>query len=264
MRTIKYQKNDFVSYHKGTFPIILSSPHGGDQDMGVTVRTDANQPVTACAYGGFRTGTDRRTAEITEGIAQKILEITGETPYVVIARFKRKFIDANRPASDIVPNCAFVDEKARPAYNRFQDTIQEYANDISRNQNSFGFLFDIHGTGGQDPSADIYLGTRNGRTIFQGFGREKLFLRRGLRTLLDEVRRVDAIGNDFDYVVNPAIESDDEIGAVNGGHTIVFHSQHINALQIEIDDRIRDNDEFRNFFIEDAAHCIVNFINQYF
>jgi hypothetical protein len=264
MRIINYKTDNFVSSHRGTLPFILSCPHDGGEDMNVKERTNNNQPITACPYGGLKVGRDVNTAIITKGIAEKILEITGETPYVVIANFKRKFIDGNRPASEDVPNCAFVDEKARVAYNRYHDTIEDFCKEISRNQNAYGFLFDIHGTNGQDPSADIYLGTRNGRTIFQGFGREKLFLRRGLRTLFDEIQRVDAIGNNFDYTVNPLIESDAEIGAVNGGHTIVFHSNHINALQIEIDDRIRNDNEFRNFFTEDAAYCIVNFINQYF
>jgi hypothetical protein len=264
MRIINYKTDNFVSSHRGTLPFVLSCPHDGGEDMAVTERTDNNQPTTACPYGGLKKGRDVNTAIITKGIAEKILEITGETPYVVIANFKRRFIDGNRPANEDVPNCAFVDEKARVAYNRYHDTIEDFCKEISRNQNTYGFLFDIHGTNGEDPSADLYLGTRNGRTIFQGFGRERLFLRRGLRTLFDEVLRKDNNNLDFGYKVHPFEESEAEIGAVNGGHTIVIHSQFINAIQLEIDDRIRQNDEYRTYFMEDAAHCIVNFVSQYF
>jgi hypothetical protein len=48
---------------------------------------------------------------ITTGIAQRLLDSWGEAPYVVIAEFHRKYIDANRP-----PECAYEHPDAKLRY----------------------------------------------------------------------------------------------------------------------------------------------------
>jgi hypothetical protein len=50
----------------------------------------------------FELDRDLRTREITTGIAQRLLDLTGEAPSVVIAEYDREYIDANRLAA-----CAF-------------------------------------------------------------------------------------------------------------------------------------------------------------
>src|SRR3954463_3306268 len=99
MWTIHYDENRMVGRHAGALPVLLTSPHGAPvtaQPPGVTQRT------TAAGCLNNKLNGDTFTREIITGVAQLLLETTGESPYVVIAEFHRKFIDANRE-----PKCAF-------------------------------------------------------------------------------------------------------------------------------------------------------------
>jgi hypothetical protein len=85
MWTIPYEKTNLVSRHRGTLPVILSCPHEGeDEPLGVPVREGSPPgcpPITI--------NRDLHTREITMGVAQRLLDIFGEAPYVVIAGFHR-------------------------------------------------------------------------------------------------------------------------------------------------------------------------------
>jgi hypothetical protein len=83
MWTITYEKTNLVSRHRGTLPVILSCPHDGKEvPRGVSKRTGANPDCPP-----FKTSRDLHTREITQGIAQRLLDVFGEAPYVVIAEF---------------------------------------------------------------------------------------------------------------------------------------------------------------------------------
>ena len=149
MQIITYAERRLVKRHRGTMPAILTCPHDGSESPAkVRERTSAETPA-GC---NFKSGRDTETAGITEAVAQKILEVSGLSPYVVIARFHRKFIDANRKES-----CAFTDSDAQLFYDEYHNRISGYITQIlSQNQNC-GFLFDIHGTGViDDDPADVY------------------------------------------------------------------------------------------------------------
>src|SRR4029434_6717284 len=100
-------------------PVILTCPHNGDAGApaGVPPRTGQGLP-RGCH---FSTRPDLETRAITMGVAQRMLDITGEAPYVVIARFKRAFIDANRPR-----DCAYEVAAAQPLYDAYHDTIGDF------------------------------------------------------------------------------------------------------------------------------------------
>jgi hypothetical protein len=86
--------------------------------------------------------------EVTTGIAQRLLDLTGEAPSVVIAEYDREYIDANRPAA-----CAFEpvpESDARRLYDEYHNTIRLFVEDIRAENGGLGLLFDIHGTGGID------------------------------------------------------------------------------------------------------------------
>jgi hypothetical protein len=86
MRTMTYEEDRLVKRHSGTMPAILTCPHDGDQSPPrVQERTKEATP------GGcqFTIKSDLQTAFITQSVAQKILDLTGLSPYVVIASFDR-------------------------------------------------------------------------------------------------------------------------------------------------------------------------------
>jgi hypothetical protein len=257
MVIVSYSETRLVKRQRGTMPIILTCPHDGTETpAGVRERREEDNPASC---GSFKKGRDLNAADVTERVAQKILETTGLSPYVVIARFHRKFIDANRDRA-----CAFQDPDGGPFYDEYHDRIHGYLRQILTQNDGRGFLFDIHGTGviASDP-ADIYLGTAKGATLSLGFSRSRLFTRHGLHGLLTAVRRTQLFGGTFRYTVSPADASATETAAVNGGFTVRSQSAQVNGVQIEIAAPIREDDTKRGFLVEDLALALPNFVRRY-
>jgi hypothetical protein len=259
MQIMTYAENKLVQRHRGTMPIILTSPHGGsDTPPGVSERTDEETPP-GCDFEPDR---DNETALIIESVAQRILDVTGLSPYVVIAQFHRKYIDANRDEA-----CAYIDRDAQPFYREYHDRIAGYVSQVlSQNQNR-GFLFDIHGTQVIDADpADVYLGTADGAALPAGFDRRVIFMQHGLHGLLKWARHrkgANGTGPLVSYRVSPADETTPETSAVSGGFTVTNYGATINSIQVEIADTIRDDPELRGFFIDDLAFAIINFVRRY-
>jgi N-formylglutamate amidohydrolase len=253
MWTITYEETNLVSRHQGTLPVILSCPHDGNESpSGVPERTGEGIPATCPP---FRTTSDLHTREITEGVAQRLLDVFGETPYVVIAEFDRKFIDANRPAE-----CAFEVPAAQPFYDEYHNTLRDFVDEIRAENGGLGLLFDIHGTGviDEDPAA-LYLGTDNGKTVARLLKADEhaLFRRRSLRGFLE------AAG----HVVSPREPGIRETPAVDGGTTVrTYGSSHedgLDAIQIEIALPLREYAEKRAALIEVLAYAIGNLVARY-
>jgi len=259
MQIVTYAERRLVKRHRGTMPVILTCPHDGSESPAkVKERTNA-ETAAGC---NFKSGQDTETAGITEAVAQKILNVSGLSPYVVIARFHRKFIDANRRAT-----CAFTDSDAQPFYDEYHNRISGYITQILNQNQSHGFLFDIHGTGViDDDPADVYLGTANGSTLLPGFDRRSLFMQHGLHGLLKWARHqtgIGGIGPVFQYRVSPENETTTETGEVNGGFTVRNYGTLINSIQVELASTVRNDSEKRAFVVEDLAFAIINFVRRH-
>jgi hypothetical protein len=73
-----------VSHYRSTLPAILTCPYGGaESPAGVPKHTGRALP-SACHIKNSR---DRHTHLTTTGIAQRLLDVFGDAPYVVIAEF---------------------------------------------------------------------------------------------------------------------------------------------------------------------------------
>jgi N-formylglutamate amidohydrolase len=246
MWTITYEENQMVRRHAGSLPVLLTSPHGGTaQPPGILPRKGA---PAGCPP--FNTSRDNFTQEITTGVAQLLLGTLGEAPYVVIAGYHRKYIDANRSA-----RCAFDNPAARPFYAEYHQTIRDFIDLIQAENRSQGFLFDIHGTAViEDDPADVYIGTDNGDSVRRILSADPLVIwgRRSLRALLQ------AAG----YTVSPATPDIPETPQVNGGFTTSTygssHSNGLDAMQIEIAEPIRRNATRRKEFIEHFGRAVAS------
>ena len=262
MQIVTYGTTRLVKRHQGTMPIILTCPHGGTEaPPDVEERTRDATPDTCTGRHRYSTARDGLTAEITEAVAQKILDLTGLSPYVVIAQFHRRYIDANRPS-----DCAFTDPEAASFYDEYHNRIATYVGETLRENQNRAFLFDIHGTG--QTFADLYLSTRNGSTFVNGVTRNDLFPRHGLRGLLRSYRHLipdDRLARTYPaYRISPTPLAND-FGRLNGGHTIENYSSTlgINCLQIEILNVIRNDAVRREFLQEDLAFALINFVRRY-
>lgn len=262
MRIVTYMESRLVQRHRGTMPVILTCPHDGvESPPDVQERTDQATPP-GCQFTPLR---DLETGVITQSVAQKILDLTGLSPYIVIARFHRKFIDANRPDRPV--NCAFTDPDAQPFYDEYHDRITGYVNEILLQNANRGFLFDIHGKRliESDP-ADIYLGTDNGASLRPGFDRTSIFMQHGLHGLLKAARHQGAGAPPqpiFQYRISPADAGAPENSSVDGGFTIRRYGAFINSIQVEIADTIRGDNGKRLFLIEDLAFAIINSVRRH-
>jgi N-formylglutamate amidohydrolase len=144
-----------VGVQEGALPVIISAPHGGTKEVpGVPPRTGEG---FAKGPSGFFAGRDTGTEELAEAIAREVERRFGRKPNFVIARFHRKYIDANRPAEIGIEN-----PKARPTYDAYHQTLAAYSRAVQK-AHGRGLLIDVHGQG---TAADtIFRGTRNGQTV---------------------------------------------------------------------------------------------------
>lgn len=251
MWTIQYETIQMVSSHAGALPVLLTCPHGAQVTARPPGVSERNNRPPGCPPN--KLSGDTFTRQITTAVAQLLLETLGESPYVVIAEYHRKFIDANRSAK-----CAFntsEEQAARPFYDEYHQTIRRFIDDIRTENHSIGFLFDIHGTTviAEDP-ADVYIGTDNGDAVLRLFTADPLavFGRRSLRGLLQ------AAG----YVVSPPRQGVRETAQVDGGFTTQTYGSSgangLDAMQLEIAQPLRQSAPRRQAFIEHLGRAIAS------
>lgn len=206
------------SVEVGDLPIILTAPHGGSKAIpGVPERHGKEVDF-------FKSATDAFTDQLTEKLADAIEAKMGKSPYVVIARFHRKYLDANRRARD-----AFESQEAATVYSAYHKAIADARNEVI-NRWGGGALFDIHGQGAE-PRA-IFRGTQNGKTtthLVSRFGREALNGETSLFGLLakQDVQVIPAIGT-----------TGPERPEYAGGYTVITYGSSsggtFDAIQLEL------------------------------
>ncbi|MEO7728795.1 MAG: hypothetical protein ABIS45_16205 [Burkholderiales bacterium] len=147
---------DLVLVRQGTLPVILTAPHGGRQAVpGIEERNIEGKPGGKGAK--YVKGADTNTDILALRIADEIERITGRTPYIVMAKFARKYIDANRS-----PEIAMDDARARPYYDTYHNAVRQIIAEI-RGKYPAGLLIDVHG---QHFVPDVVMrGTHNGKSV---------------------------------------------------------------------------------------------------
>jgi len=245
---------DLVLGRRGDLPIILTAPHGGREGIpGVEPRRAVDR--SSKKWGGVHTGGDPETDRLAEGIAAELRALTGREPYLVVARFLRKYIDANRP-----PDLAFEDRRARPYYDHYHRRIREFVDEIRKGHGA-GLLIDVHG---QDKDPEVVMrGTNNGRTVARLTWRAGEEAVTGAKGIFGQL---EAKG----FTVFPAnhlpIQGRNEDAGFNGGYTVVtYGSQNgdgIDAIQLEFGAAYR-----RKAVVDrsarDAARAIAGFYEAY-
>jgi N-formylglutamate amidohydrolase len=208
-----------VTARRGALPVILSAPHGGTKAVpGVPPRRGDGLPVGG---SGFFAGRDTNTEELADAIAAAVEKRTGKAPYLVAARFHRKYLDANRP-----PDIAYEDPRAKPVYDAYRDTLAAYCREVRKTYGR-GLLLDVHGQGAM-PGA-VIRGTKDGKTVAllrQRFGEKA-------HTGPDSFFGLLAANG---LKVHPADLAGKEYAALNGGHIVQTYGGGdfgIDAIQLE-------------------------------
>jgi len=249
---------DLMLVHAGTLPIVLTAPHGGRLDIpDVEERTapDAAHAAAFTKWGGFHAGGDHNTDTLALRISAEIEKLTGRRPYLVLAKFKRKFVDPNRPAE-----LAYADPRAAPYYVLYHSTIRKFVDDVRRSHPA-GLLLDVHG---ENKDGEVLMrGTENGNTVAM------LVRRAGVRAITGPdglFGQLEAQG----FQVFPSnrlpLRSGAENAGFNGGYTVsAYGSQNadgIDAVQLEFGSRYRRDDALDRSAVQ-AARAIVGFYKAY-
>jgi N-formylglutamate amidohydrolase len=239
------ERQELLTVLAGMLPIILSAPHGGRESIpGVPVRCGAGVPQ-------FATGRDNNTDTLTEIIAARLEQRLNAKPFLIVARFERKYLDANRPTER-----AYESRDAKPHYDGYHSALQE-AHDRVHQEWGRGLLLDIHGQGAHEEA--IFRGTGNGKTVtslIQHFGGEAIT---GPKSLL---RQLEQMG----YKVLPSTNESHREQRYVGGYIVQTYGSHrgsgIDAIQLEIGAKLRARANLQRT-ATDLAEAIAVFAKEY-
>jgi len=233
-----------VSVSPGSLPILLTAPHGGtapipdvpERTSGVKVR-------------------DEYTSEIAEGVATRLEELLGGRPYLVIARFHRKFLDANRKESEALENPA-----AKPTYEAYHHAVRRFVDEIRRQHLERGLMIDVHGQIGDRQA--IFRGTRDGLTVKRLLDRHGEAALTGPKSLFGLLQ-----GSGYRVIpANTPLKDPPETSSYRGGHTVATYGSHnpdgIDAIQAEIGRDLRAA-ESRGKLIVAFADALTGFYREY-
>jgi N-formylglutamate amidohydrolase len=226
---IESKPEDFVTVQKGTLPIIVSAPHGGRKKVpDVPERLGFGVP-------NFATVLDTNTAELTEKFVSELQKHLDGKPWVVIARFERKYLDVNRPRDQ-----SYESEKAKPYYDAYHDPLEAACKAV-KEKFGRGILLDIHGQG--EFPGTICRGTQNGKTVMllkDRFGSPSLVGKKSILGLLQQSR----------YKIFPSCDADlktKEDARFSGGYIVGNYGSHtgyaIDAIQLEFGSYLREKDK---------------------
>ncbi|MBY0457321.1 MAG: N-formylglutamate amidohydrolase [Gemmataceae bacterium] len=221
---------DFVTVQKGTLPVIISAPHGGRKKVPDIPERSGK------GIANFQTVRDENTAELVEKFAAELEKLLGAKPWVVIARFERKYLDVNRP-----PEEGYESDTAKPYYDAYHGALAEACKAV-KEKHGRGILLDIHGQAAHVDA--ICRGTQNLKTVKLLKDRDGMLAIRGKNSIFG---RMEKMG----YKVLPAGDADEgakEERQFTGGHIVATYGSHtafaIDAIQVELGSNFRAKDKY--------------------
>lgn len=229
----------------GTLPLILTVPHDGDASLG---STPARTPGRSAQDKFTR---DAGTRALAEQIASHLEARFGKRPYIVIARFHRKYLDANRAQSE-----AMQSAEALPAYRAYHDQITTFVAEAKLQFPAGALLVDVHGQA--DEPDIIFRGTRAGLTT-------ATLLRRFGATVLGGEKSILGMLEAKGYQVHPSVAANTlrEDPRFAGGFTVLAYGIHrllgVDAIQLEFGTLVRKKPRLP----QDVADALHTFMQQH-
>jgi N-formylglutamate amidohydrolase len=231
----------------GTLPVILSAPHAGTR----SIRECPDRKGLNVLQ--FVTVIDTRADLVATKVVAALQKKIKTKPYLVVAHFLRKQVDANRPASG-----AYESPIAKPYYDAYHKALKEYRDTIQKNWGR-GLLLDIHGQAAD--SATIFRGTNNGKTVrhlLDRFGREALTGPNGI------LGHLEANGCKISPAGAKNLEAEDR--RFTGGYIVATYGSKdagsVDAIQLELGGSLRTlkgSDEFA----DKLADAIIAFSKEF-
>lgn len=243
------QLAELVTVEQGTVPLVLSVPHGGRALIpNATERRGRGLP-------DFQTVRDSWTIELATACIAELQRSNCGKPYLVLARFDRKYLDVNRP-----PEGAYECAAAQAVYDYYHQSLHVACRQICRRWGG-GLLLDLHGQG-EYPDA-ICRGTLNGRSVQLLLDRHGWAALVGKRGLFGYLQRLgykvlpDCLGH-------PQAR---EVPAYQGGYIVAAHGSHnrdgLDAVQVEIGLRLRQDHRWQQT-ARDLAAALTVWLQEYY
>ena len=129
--SIYFGREEYIEYHSGSLPIILSAAHGGWKEPAEI--PDRTQGITQI---------DTNTYHLTKVIMDTLTARFGGKPHVILCLLERLKLDANREELEAAEGNVYA-ERAWAEYHHYLDIAKEL---VTVNHGS-GIVFDIHGHG---------------------------------------------------------------------------------------------------------------------
>jgi N-formylglutamate amidohydrolase len=239
---------DFVTVRKGTLPIIVSAPHGGRKKI-----PDVPERK-GIGIANFATILDGNTAELTDRFVTELEKRLDGKPWVVIARFERKYLDVNRSRAE-----SYESENAKPYYDAYHGPLEAACKAV-KEKFGCGILLDIHGQA--EYSDAICRGTQNGKTVTLLKERSGWQSITGKKSILGVLQR-------SGYKTLPSCDADSntkEIAKFAGSYMVGNYGSHtgyaIDAIQLEFGSDFRERERFAKTAI-DLADAVMIFHDEY-
>ncbi len=229
----------------GALPIVITAPHGGRQaSAGVPERRGNGVPQ-------FTVRRDNNTAELTHLLAARLAERLGARPFMIVADFERKYIDANRS-----PQQAYEVPGAKIFYDHYHGAVGAAVVQVKR-QWGHGFLIDVHGQTAEEES--IFRGTDNRATV------QSLIERHGIHALSGPKSILGLLHATGDRVL-PDLDGQDRERQYTGGYTTRTYGSHrgtqVDAMQLELGAGLRRKANLERT-ASDLARAIEIFAKEY-
>lgn len=234
-----------VTIEQGDLPIILSAPHGGKEAIpGAAERMVGG----AGKFVKLRdSGTDALALNLAEAIGRRMRA----RPYLVVARFHRKFADANRP-----PEGAYECAEAKAHYDAYHAALRGACAAV-RQRWGRGLLIDVHGQGVD--SGAIFRGTANGRTV-RGLVKEF-----GLAAVTGPDSLAGWLEAGGYKILPPCGDATARESTFTGGHIVQAYSAEgsgVDAIQLEFGGQFRAPDRIGRT-ADDVAEAIEAFAGKF-
>ncbi len=239
---------DLIHIHSGGIPVVISAPHGG------TLPVPDGEPSTEGT-----TVRDMHTEEIALELARLLEAELGAKPYYAIARYSRRYVDANR-GPGLRAGEAYSGPNSKRVYDAYHGALRSQVDEV-RERFGSGLLIDLHG---QSRFPDqIIRGTVGGQTVtamLETHGLEALI---GPNSVFGHLH---ANGYKVEPPVENAPESPaDEVHFV-GGYIVRAYGSHrengIDAIQIELGRDYR-RPQARDKTAADLAKAIATHVQTY-
>lgn len=268
-----YGTNEYIEYHAGDLPIIISAPHGGY----LTPESIPDRDCSTCV-----TTRDQYTEELAYLIRLAIKNVFGKDPHIIINKLARTKLDANRE----IIEAAQGNLEAETAWYEFHEYIQT-SKDSCIAQYGSALYIDLHAHGhdiqrielgyllskAELQNSDQYLDENN----FQDSSSIK-HLKNELHPNIEfsEILRgnecMGEILHDHGYPSTPSASDPSpaiEDPYFSGGYNTQRHgsrdSSDINGIQFELNwTDIRNTDTNRKAFANSLACVVRSYVNKWF